>query len=144
MLYLNARSETKYFPNMQIHTSCHRKYQNKSMKKTWLSSTTTQTRLTSVAACHVHKDKLNRVKRKKLAEQFVSCEEGRKITFGSLNERELVICSLVSLFNVTFIGPFYVIVTNCNQSFEYFELAKFMSLCKLIQIKTGNNITHSH
>ncbi len=51
--------------------------------KTWLRSTMTQTRLNSVAVCHVHKDKLDRVNRKKIAEQFVSCKEGRKSTFGS-------------------------------------------------------------
>ncbi len=40
--------------------------------KTCLRSTMTQTRLNSVAVCHVHKDNLNRVNRKKIAEQFVS------------------------------------------------------------------------
>ncbi len=48
-----------------------------------LNITMTQTRLNSVAVCHVHKDKLDRVNRKKIAEQFVSCKEGRKSTFGS-------------------------------------------------------------
>ncbi len=50
--------------------------------KTWLRSTMTQTHLNSVAVCHVHKDKLDRVNRIKIAEQFVSCKEGRKSTFG--------------------------------------------------------------
>uniref|UniRef100_A0A1A8D4B0 HAT C-terminal dimerisation domain-containing protein n=1 Tax=Nothobranchius kadleci TaxID=1051664 RepID=A0A1A8D4B0_NOTKA len=51
--------------------------------KTWLCSTMTQIRLNSVGVCHVHKDKLDRLNRKKIAEQFVSCKESRKSTFGS-------------------------------------------------------------
>ncbi len=57
--------------------------------KTWLRSTMTQTHLYSVAVCYVHKDKLDRVNRKKIAEQFVSCKEGRKSTFGSFKWEEV-------------------------------------------------------
>lgn len=42
-----------------------------------------ETRLNSVAVCHVHKDKLDRVNRTKLAEHFISYKESRKTTFGS-------------------------------------------------------------
>uniref|UniRef100_A0A1A8JY72 HAT C-terminal dimerisation domain-containing protein n=1 Tax=Nothobranchius kuhntae TaxID=321403 RepID=A0A1A8JY72_NOTKU len=51
--------------------------------KTRLRSNMTQIRLNSVGVCHVHKDKLDRLNRKKIAEQFVSCKESRKSTFGS-------------------------------------------------------------
>ncbi len=79
--------------------------------KTWLRSTMTQTRLNSVAVCYVHKDKLDRVNRKKIAEQFVSCKEAERALLVLLNERKLVICSLVSclLLLVAFI---YVYICN--------------------------------
>lgn len=46
--------------------------------KTWLCSSITQTHLNSVAVCHEHNDKLDRVNRKRIVEWCVSCQEGRQ------------------------------------------------------------------
>ena len=51
--------------------------------KTWLRSTMTQTRLNSVAVCHVQKHKLDLLDRKIIAEQFVCLSDQRQNTFGS-------------------------------------------------------------
>ncbi len=45
----------------------------------------TQTRLNSVAVCHIHKEKLDQLVRKKIAQEFVACKESRKIQFGSFD-----------------------------------------------------------
>lgn len=51
--------------------------------KTWLRSTMTQTRLNSVAVCHIHKEKLDMLNRKAIAKEFISCKDSRRSTFGS-------------------------------------------------------------
>ena len=50
--------------------------------KTWLRSTMTQSRLNSVAVCHIHKDKLDKLNRRQIAQQFIAANERRRITFG--------------------------------------------------------------
>lgn len=49
--------------------------------KTWLRSTMTQSRLNSVAVCHIHKDKLDQVNRRQIAQQFIAANERRRTTF---------------------------------------------------------------
>lgn len=50
--------------------------------KTWLWSTMNQDRLNSVIVCHVHKDKVDKLKTKHIAQQFIA-DDPRKHTFGS-------------------------------------------------------------
>ena len=50
--------------------------------KTWLRSTMTQSRLKRVAVCHIHKDKLDNLNRRQIAQQFIAVNERRRITFG--------------------------------------------------------------
>lgn len=51
--------------------------------KTWLRSTMTQSRLNSVAVCHIHKDKLDNLNRRLIAQQFIAAKERHRNTFGS-------------------------------------------------------------
>ena len=61
----------------------NRSFRSLQRLKTWLDSTMTQTGLNSAAVWHIHKYKLDRLNKKKIAEQFISCKEIRKSTFGS-------------------------------------------------------------
>ncbi len=90
--------------------------------KTWLRSTMTQTRHNSVAVCHVHKDKLDRVNWKKIAEQFVSCKEGIKSTFGSFKWEEV---------GHMFIGQLLVVVGCIYICYSYMCLYFVLNMCCL-------------
>ena len=60
--------------------------------KTWLRSTMTQSRLNSVAVCHIHKDKLDKLNRRQIAQQFIAANERRRITFGCFTWVRSVYC----------------------------------------------------
>ena len=49
--------------------------------KTWLRSTMTQKRLNGVAVCHIHQDRLDKLDRKDIAQQFVQGNEEVVIWF---------------------------------------------------------------
>lgn len=54
--------------------------------KTWLRSTMSQTRLNSIAICHIHQDKLDGLDRAKVCEQFISAnQQKRRHVFGTFN-----------------------------------------------------------
>ena len=54
--------------------------------KTWLRSTMTQKRLNGVAVCHIHQDRLDKLDRKDIAQQFVQGNDRRRLLFGSYME----------------------------------------------------------
>ena len=52
--------------------------------KTYLRTTMTQERLNNLMVLYVHKERLDELKLKKVAEEFVSGRDGRRRVFGSL------------------------------------------------------------
>lgn len=50
--------------------------------QTWLRSTMAQLRLNSIAVCHVHQDKLDKVDVKQICQQFISVNDRRRYVFG--------------------------------------------------------------
>lgn len=50
--------------------------------KTWLRTSMTQTRLNSLAICHVHQDKLDSLDRRQICQRFVDLNDDRLRTFG--------------------------------------------------------------
>lgn len=50
--------------------------------KTCLRSKMTQSRLSSVTVCHIHKDKLDNLNRRLIAQQFIAAKERRRNVFG--------------------------------------------------------------
>ena len=53
--------------------------------KTWQRANMGQERLNSVVVCNVHKDRLDRLKRENICQQFVGSSETRKHMFGSFD-----------------------------------------------------------
>ena len=53
--------------------------------KTWLRATMSQQRLTHLALANVHKDRLMKCNMMKLAAEFSSRTEGRRLTFGTFS-----------------------------------------------------------
>lgn len=51
--------------------------------KTWLRSSMSQTRLNSVAVCHVHRERMYNLDKKKLCQEFVQVTDRRMHVFGS-------------------------------------------------------------
>ncbi len=51
--------------------------------KTWLRSSMSQTRLNSVAICHVHRERVYNLDKKKLCQEFVQVTDRRMHVFGS-------------------------------------------------------------
>ncbi len=51
--------------------------------KTWLRSSMSQTRLNSVAVCHVHRERIYNLDKKKLCQEFVQVTDRRMHDFGS-------------------------------------------------------------
>ena len=51
--------------------------------KTWLRASMTQTRLNSVAICHVHQKHLDTVDLEEICESFIAVNARRKKTFGT-------------------------------------------------------------
>ncbi len=51
--------------------------------KTWLRSSMSQTRLNSVAVCHVHRERVYNLDKKKLCQEFVQVTDRRMHVFGS-------------------------------------------------------------
>ncbi len=54
--------------------------------KTWLRSTMTQKRLNGIAVCHIHQERLDRLDRQKIAQQYVQGDERRRDVLGSFIE----------------------------------------------------------
>ena len=54
--------------------------------KTWLRSTMTQKKLNGIALCHIHQERLDRLDRQKIAQQYVQGNERRRDVFGSFSE----------------------------------------------------------
>ncbi len=54
--------------------------------KTWLRSTMTQKRLNDIAVCHIHQERLDRLDRQKIAQQYVQGDERRRDVLGSFIE----------------------------------------------------------
>jgi hAT family C-terminal dimerisation region len=50
--------------------------------KTWLRNSMTQSRLNAIAVCHAHQDVLDAVDLERLAEEFISRSNTRKMAFG--------------------------------------------------------------
>ena len=51
--------------------------------KTWLRSTMSQKRLNAIAVCHIQNDRLEKLDRKDIAQQFIQGNERRRDVFGS-------------------------------------------------------------
>ena len=51
-----------------------------------IGSTMTQKRLNGVAVCHIHQDRLDKLDRKDIAQQFVQGNDRRRLLFGSYME----------------------------------------------------------
>ncbi|XP_061561827.1 BAH and coiled-coil domain-containing protein 1 isoform X3 [Phycodurus eques] len=54
--------------------------------KTWLRSTVAQKRLSGIGVCHVHHERLDRLDRQEIAQQYVQGDEWRRDVFGSFVE----------------------------------------------------------
>ena len=54
--------------------------------KTWLRSTMTQKRFNGIAVCHIHQERLDRLDRQDIAQQYVQGNERRRDVFGSFSE----------------------------------------------------------
>lgn len=54
--------------------------------KTWLRSTMTQKILSGIAMCHIHQERLDRLDRQEIAQQYVQGNERRRDVFGSFIE----------------------------------------------------------
>ena len=52
--------------------------------KTWLRSSTSQTRLNNLAMCHVHQEKLDRLDLEEICQSFIRANDKCKKVFGSL------------------------------------------------------------
>ncbi|XDV25282.1 hypothetical protein PO909_029225 [Leuciscus waleckii] len=53
--------------------------------KTWLRSSMSKTHLNSTAICHIHQNKLDRLDRARICEQFISANDQRRHVFGTFN-----------------------------------------------------------
>ena len=84
----------KFFPTIEIllrlaltppASSCvaERSFSALRRLKTWLRASMTQQRLNSVAVCHIHRELLEGISDKLIAEMFVSCCDERRRIFGS-------------------------------------------------------------
>ncbi len=58
--------------------------------KTWLRSSMSQTRLNSVAVCHVHRERMYNFDKKKLCQEFVQVTDQRMHVFGVILESVIV------------------------------------------------------
>ncbi|KAJ8349613.1 hypothetical protein SKAU_G00247430 [Synaphobranchus kaupii] len=56
--------------------------------KTWLRSTMVQMRLNNVAVCHIHKEILDEVSKRKICQEFILANEYRKHVFGSFKPQD--------------------------------------------------------
>ncbi len=69
--------------------------------KTWLRSSMSQTRLNSVAVCHVHRERMYNLDKKKLCQEFVQVTDRRMHVLGSFyNQQEFFLFKLLFLDNV--------------------------------------------
>lgn len=51
--------------------------------KTWLQSTMTQKRLNGIAVCHIHQDRLDKLDRREIAQQYIQGNNRRRDVFGT-------------------------------------------------------------
>ena len=69
-----------------ISAEAERSFSGLRRLKTWMRSTMTQKRLNGIAVCHIHQERLDRLDRQDIAQQYVQGNERRRDVFWSFSE----------------------------------------------------------